>query len=103
MEPVLAKIVEADKAARKLAEEAKTQRKQAQDEISGRKELIRKEYLARADERIEKLEKTRDEQTRQQVEDIKHKFEAQMVQLDKQYAADYEKWVRHIVSEVTEV
>lgn len=100
MDAILGKIIEADKKARELSNEAILSREKARESMAARKEKLRSDYMARADSRLEKLAATREKQTEEKTAETKKRFEGQMALLDKQYDTYKSTWIEHIVEAV---
>lgn len=101
MEDMMARIVEMDKKARGLTDEAQQSKLNYEKEILLAKEKIKTDYLARARERIrinrQSAEKKADEQLAQ-IEKKNAQITAQLDECDRQH---HDEWVRAIVERVT--
>lgn len=101
MQDMVERIVEMDKRARELTDEAKRLRVGSEDRLRAKKEALRKGYLDRAAERVELIKKAEVRNAESEWKDVQERLAQTGRQLDERYAAMGDEWVAHIVARVT--
>lgn len=97
MQDLLLKIIEMDKKARAIEQEAKSQKIKSEEEVDALREQIYNDYIERAKARIEKniaIDRAKaDERMASYQADVEQAKEAML----QQYAENKEEWVCEIV------
>ncbi len=100
MEDMISKIIEMDKKARDLTDQAQKSKVDFEKNIIEKKEQIKNDYLNRAKERIEINKHTAQKQADEQLKKIEEKNSAVIQKLDSSYKENGNKWVDQIVARV---
>lgn len=100
MEDMIAKIIDMDKKARDLTDEAQRSKINYENEILKTKEKIKNNYLSRAKERIEINKQTAQKKADEQLKEMESKNDAIIRKLDGSYSENGDKWVDEIVKRV---
>lgn len=100
MENMIAKIIEMDKKARDLTDEAQKSKISYENEILKTKEKIKNDYLARAKDRIEINKQTAQKKANARLSEIEEKNSILIKKLDSSYSENGDKWVDEIVQRV---
>lgn len=100
MEDMIAKIIDMDKKARDLTDEAQRSKISYEQEILKKKEKIKNDYLSRAKERIEINKQTAQKKADEQLAEIEKKNNSIIEKLDISYKENGDKWVDEIVKRV---
>ncbi len=100
MEDMIAKIIDMDKKARDLTDEAQRSKISYEQEILRTKEKIKNDYLSRAKERIEINRQTAQKKADEQLKTIEQKNDTIVRKLDSCYSENGDKWVDEIVRRV---
>ncbi len=100
MEDMIAKIIDMDKKARNLTDEAQKSKISYENEILKTKEKIKNDYLARAKDRIEINKQTAQKKADAQLKVIEEKNDSIIRKLDGSYSENGDKWVNDIVERV---
>ncbi len=100
MENMISKIIEMDKKARDLTDEAQKSKIDFEKNILEKKEQIKNDYLNRAKERIEINKHTAQKKADEQLKAIEEKNSAVIQKLDSKYKENGDKWVDQIVARV---
>lgn len=101
MQEMIERILEMDKAARRLTDEAQAMRVGAEKEIEIKKQQVREEYLERARRKTETLRKEENENAEKEIAAFKAKAQKIRDELNKSYDKNHEKWVNDIFSHIT--
>ena len=100
MEDMISKIIDMDKKARSLTDEAQKSKLDFEKDSLQKKEQSKNDYLARAKERIEINKHTAQKKADQQLEVIEKKNNAVIENLNSDYEKNGSKWVDEIVARV---
>ncbi len=100
MEDMISKIVDMDKKARDMTDEAQQSKVDYEKEIIRTKEKIKNDYLSRAKERVKINSQTAQKKADDELAVIEKKNAAIIETLDKTYSENCDKWVDEIVSRV---
>ena len=100
MQDVIAKIIDMDKKARDLTDEAQRSKISYENEILKKKEKIKNDYLDRAKERIEINKQTAQKKADTQLKEIEEKNDSVIRKLNSSYSENGDKWVDEIVKRV---
>ena len=100
MENMIAKIIDMDKKARDLTDEAQRSKISYENEILKKKEKIKNDYLDRAKERIEINKQTAQKKADTQLKEIEEKNDSVIRKLNSSYSENGDKWVDEIVKRV---
>ena len=101
MQDMVERIVEMDKRARELTDEAKKLRVGSEDRLSAKKEALRKGYQNRANDRVEMIKKAEVKNAETELKSILEKQKQAQQRLDDRYAEMGDEWVARIVARVT--
>lgn len=101
MQDMIKRIVEMDKRARELTDEAKRLRVGSEDRIIARKEELRGNYRAKAEERVELIKKAEVRNAETELREVLAKQKQTEAQLDALYAEKGDEWVARIVARAT--
>ena len=101
MEDMISKILDMDKKARDLTDEAQRSKIDFEKDILQKKEQIKNDYLNRAKERIEINKATAQKKADEQLEVIEKRNSTVIRWLDSTYEENGDKWVNEIVARVT--
>lgn len=101
MQDMIANIVEADKRARKMIEEAERLRDDSDGKISDRCREIKKKHTNSADKRIEVLRVQEEKASADKLNILLEKSDKIVINLEKSYNENCDKWVEKIVSSIT--
>ncbi len=102
MEDMIAKIVEMDKKARDMTDEAQQKRLEYEQHIARKKERIKNDYLERAKKRIAINQQTAQKKADSTLEMIRKRDEAIIQALESSYEKNCESWVDTIVARVAD-
>lgn len=100
MEDMISKIIDMDKKARDMTNEAVQSKINYEKEIIRTKEKIKNDYLERANERIKINTQAAQKSADEKLAAIEKKNEALTAELDRSYSQNKEKWVNEIVDRV---
>ena len=101
MQDMVERIVEMDKRARELTDEAKKLRVGSEDRIRAKKEELRRGYRDRAEERVELIKKAEARNAEAEHKAILARQKETQRQLDEIYAEKGDEWVAAIVARAT--
>lgn len=101
MQDMVERIVEMDKRARELTDEAKKLRVGSEDRIKSKKEELRRGYRDRAEERVELIKKAEARNAEVELKAILERQKETQRQLDAIYAEKGDEWVARIVARAT--
>lgn len=101
MQDMVERIVEMDKRARELTDEAKKLRVGSEDRLKAKKQELRQGYQDRANERVELIKKAEVKTAEGELKAILEKQKQVQQQLDDLYAEKGDEWVAKIVARVT--
>lgn len=97
MERVIQMLVECDKKARDLVQQAKQQRQEELDHLSDHKYAIAAQYNKKATSRLEMMRSQMEQEKTEQITQVKKQCDAQLAQLKETYEANKDRWVDEIV------
>ncbi|MCI9272761.1 MAG: hypothetical protein HFE39_02265 [Clostridiales bacterium] len=100
MQDMIAQIVEMDRKAQLITEEAQREKVRTEQEVLKKREQIREEYLSRARERIMRNEATERQAAEEALEAAQQRYAQAAALLDRQYAEKSEQWVSALVNRV---
>lgn len=100
MQDMVERIVEMDKHARELTDEAKRLRVGSEDRIKAKKEELRRNYLEKVNERLELIKKAEVKTADDELKLIVEKQRKLEEQLNDIYAQNCDVWVDEIVARV---
>lgn len=100
MEDMMARIVEMDKKARGLTDEAQQSKVNYEKEILRAKEKIKTDYLARAKERIRINRQSAEKKAGEQLAEIEKRNAQITAELDECDRQHHDQWVKAIVERV---
>ena len=101
MQDMVERIVEMDKRARELTDEAKRLRVGSEDRIRAKKEELRRAYRDKADERVALIQKAEARNAEAELKAILERQKEAERQLDALYARMGDQWVNAIVARAT--
>lgn len=101
MQEMIERILEMDKAARRLTDEAQELRVNAEKEIELKKQQLHKDYLERAERKIEKLREEEEANAEKEMAAFRVKAQSIRDALNQSYNENHEKWVSDIFSQIT--
>ena len=102
LEDMIAKIVEMDKKARDMTDEAQQNKLDYEQHILRKKERIKNEYLERAKKRIAINQQSAQKKADDYMKVIEERDSAIIKELENTYAKNGDKWVESIVAGVTD-
>lgn len=102
MEDMIAKIIEMDKKAREMNDEAQRRKLNYEQHIIRKKESIKNDYLERAKKRIAINQQTAQKKADSTLQMIRERDEAIIRELEQSYEKNCDTWVDTIVSHVTD-
>lgn len=102
MEDMIAKIVEMDKKARDMTDEAQKKKLDYEQHIIRKKEKIKNEYLERAKKRIAINQQSAQKKADEYLMVIQKRDSAVIKELDRAYEKNCDKWVDSIVNRVAD-
>lgn len=100
MQDIIKKIIEIDKKAQKMTEDALAEKNKAEKSIENDKKALREKYLTRARHRIDLTAQTEEKFLQESLQDISKKYENAGVKLQGIYNDQHEKWVSEIYTRV---
>lgn len=101
MEDMISKIVDMDKKARDLTNEAQQSKIDYEQHIIRKKEKIKNDYLERAKERVKINRQTAQKKADEALAKIEAENAAVVEKLDKTYSENHDQWVDEIVRRVS--
>lgn len=100
MEDMIAKIVEMDKKARSMTEEARKSKLDYENQVIEKRESIKNEFLERAEKRIAINTESARKKADITLKQIEERDSAVIKRLDDEYKRSGDKWVDEIVARV---
>ncbi len=100
---MIAKIVEMDKKARDMTEEAHRDKLDYENQVIAKRENIKNDFLERAKKRISINQDTAQRKADASLRLIEERDSAVIAGLDSVYKQNCDKWVDEIVARVTEI
>lgn len=92
MNPIVDKLLDADKAAQQILDAAHQYYEKTLEEIGNEKKKLREEYEARAAKHIADVKSTCDAEAAEAAEEIKSRYGALGAQLEKNFADGRDAW-----------
>lgn len=102
MQDMIKKIIEMDKEARRLNDEALQRRAGAAQAAAAKRSEVYENYLLMARNRVETIRKVEMQNAGEQIAVIEKRGEEAAARLREQYSANRQRWVDDIVAAVTE-
>jgi len=96
MENMIKRIVEMDRQARQITEQAQSAKLNSAAAIEKKKQKLRDEYLAQARAQVEQNNHAEQAAAVEDWEKIQQKYSRRAQQLDEKIAANREKWVNEL-------
>ena len=103
MEDMIKKIVEMDKMARKLTDEAKSRRARSSQYVNKRKEAVRKEYQDMANHRIDVIRQDEQALADERAKASEQKHRENSLRLSELAARNSDAWVEEIVKRTVQI
>lgn len=100
MKDMIKEIVEIDREAQKITDEAQQEKLNSADEVARRREEIRAEYLERARKRIAKNEPAERAAAEEEWAKTKGHYDAVRAKLEADYQQNGDRWVKELVGRV---
>ena len=100
MQDMISKIVEVDRQAREITEQAEEEKARVERELKERREKIRADYLGRARRRIKLNEETERAQAEQGLERQEARYAQAGEAMDALYAQRGDEWLEALVKRV---
>lgn len=97
MEDMIKRIIEIDKRAREITDNAKMLKQQAERSISQKKDEMKKEYFARAEEHLKDLEQQHRKNTEEAFAQSSSKISESLAKMKKIDSENHSRWVSEIV------
>ena len=97
MEDMIRKIIEVDKKARKITDDARSRRARSAEIIGKKKDEVRAEYMAIASRRLDVIRQDEMEQAAGRLEDVREREAQVSARLDAIAAARRAAWVDELV------
>ncbi len=101
MQDMVERIVEMDKRARELTDEAKKLRVGSEDRIRAKKEELRQSYRDRVEERVELIKKAEAKNAEAELKTIYARQNEIQRRLEELYAQKGDEWVAGIIARAT--
>lgn len=98
---MIKRIVDMDRRARELTDEAKEKRAGSAEAVAKKKEEVRQNYIDLANKRIEAIERSEMTDAQEEWKAIEEKHKAVADKLEETYRAKKDEWVGELVSRVT--
>ena len=100
MQDIIQKIIEIDRRAQKMTDEAVELRKEAEASIESDKKALREKYIDRARRRIAITNETEEKYLAGMLEDINKKYDDTSNALDAKYDQNRDQWVNELYNKV---
>lgn len=100
MQDIIKKIIEIDRNAQKMTEEALALKSEAESAIEKDKSALREQYIARAKKRIEITARTEESFLEEALDDINKKYSSAAAQLKSKYDNNHSQWAEEIYKRV---
>lgn len=97
MQDLLKKIIKMDEEARKIEQQAKSEKIKSEEEIEALREQIYNDYIVRARERVEKNIAIDRKNAEKQLEEYQKKTDDAKSEMEQLYQQKHEAWVDEIV------
>ena len=96
MEDMIKRIIEMDRQARQITEQAQSAKLNSTAAIEKKKQRLRDEYLAQARAQVEQNNETEQNAANRDWDQIQQRYSRRAQKLDEQFAANREKWVAQL-------
>lgn len=96
MEDMIKRIIEMDRQARRITEQAQSAKLNSTAAIEKKKQKLRQEYLAQARAQVEQNNLAEQNAAARDWEKIQEQYRRRAQQLDEKFAANREKWVEEL-------
>lgn len=100
MQDIIKKIIEIDRMAQKMTDDALALKAEAEASVEEDKKKLREKYIERARRRIQITVETENGFLKETLEDISKKYDAMSVKLGGLYETGKDKWVDEIYNRV---
>ena len=100
MQEVINKMIELDKQAQKLTEEAQSLKDGIDIKIDAEKKVMREDYLKRANDRIQIVLETEKKIADEKIKEIDESSVEQTASIEKQYLDNKDKWADDIYNNI---
>ena len=97
MQDLLKKIIEMDEEARKVEQQAKSEKIKSEEEVEQLREQIYNDYIARAKDRVEKNIAVEEARAQEYVKAYRERIDTAKRDMQTLYAENKEKWVDEFV------
>jgi len=102
MQNMIKKLIEMDKEARRLTDEARQRKAGSAQAAAQKREEVFEGYLSMASNRVETIRKVEMESAAEQIKAIDQQAEAAAAAMRSRFEANREQWIDRIVAAVTE-
>ncbi|MCL2084853.1 MAG: hypothetical protein FWH06_06330 [Oscillospiraceae bacterium] len=89
---LLSRIVDAERRARQMSEDALKRREEIQSELAQKTAGLRESYFARADARLEKVRKREEALAAERISELDRVFDGDMEAIETAFARNREAW-----------
>lgn len=96
MEDMIKRIIEMDRQARRMTEQAQSAKLNSAAAIEKKKQKLRDEYLAQARAQVEQNNEAEQDAANRDWDRIQQRYSRQAQKLDEQFAAHREEWVAQL-------
>jgi hypothetical protein len=100
MQDIIQKIIEIDRVAQKMTDEARALKQEAQASIESDKKALRDKYILRARDRIKVTADTEEKFLDETLADIEKKYSLIGERLNGEYEKNREKWVDELYNRI---
>lgn len=100
MQDIIQKIIEIDRVAQKMTDEARQMKTEAEVSIESDKKALREKYIARARNRIKVTSETEEKFLGEALAEIDKKYAAIADRLNGEYDSNRQKWVEELTNRV---
>jgi hypothetical protein len=100
MQDIIQKIIEVDKAAQKMTDEALALKAETEASIESDKKALRERYIERARRRIAITNETEDKFLAEALDDISKKYADISTKLESVYSSEHVRWVDELYDKV---
>lgn len=102
MQDMIKKVVDMDKKARELEEQAQQEKISIKEEIEAQKKKVYDDYLEKARIRARKNDEIEQKSAEEQLQKSRERHKIALTKLKEDFDANCDKWVDEIVSRVTQ-
>lgn len=100
MQDIIKKIIEVDRMAQKMTDDALALKGEAEKSIENDKKALREKYIQRARKRIEVTAATEEKFLEESLDEIKNKYSGIAANLQENYEQNHAKWAGEIYKRV---